>query len=120
MSLEERLENEIMANLITFLILKCVHHYGKSYGYQMKKFVQAYTGRSIPEGTLYPLLSKLGDKKSPKYGYLNSSREEVQSGRRRRYYQLTEHGKSQLEIWPEKWHELNELVVSILNRLARE
>ena len=52
-SLEERLENEVTANLITYLILKCVQQHGKSYGYQMKKFIQEYTGKSIPEGTLY-------------------------------------------------------------------
>jgi PadR family transcriptional regulator PadR len=119
-SLEERLENEVTANLITFLLLKCVHQHGKSYGYQMKKFIQEYTGKSIPEGTLYPILSKLGDKKPPRYGYLRSFREELQGGRKRRYYELTERGKSQLTIWPKKWLELNEFVQTILNRLNTE
>ena len=119
-SLEERLENEVTANLITFLLLKCVHQHGRSYGYQMKKFIQEYTGKSIPEGTLYPILSKLGDKKPPRYGYLRSFREEVQGGRKRRYYELTERGKSQLTIWPKKWLELNEFVQTILNRLNTE
>jgi PadR family transcriptional regulator PadR len=119
-SLEERLENEVTANLITFLLLKCVHQHGKSYGYQMKKFIQEYTGKSIPEGTLYPILSKLGDKRPPRYGYLRSFREELQGGRKRRYYELTERGKSQLTIWPKKWLELNEFVQTILNRLNTE
>lgn len=119
-SLEERLENEVMANLITFLLLKCVQQHGKSYGYQMKKFIQEFTGKSIPEGTLYPILSKLGDKKPPRYGYLQSFREQVQGGRNRRYYQLTERGKSQLKIWPNKWYEMNEFVQTILNRLSTE
>lgn len=120
MSLEERLEKEVTANLITFLLLKCVQQHGKSYGYQMKQFIQEYTGKSIPEGTLYPILSKLGDKKPPKYGYLRSFREEVQGGRNRRYYQLTNRGKSQLKIWPEKWLKLNEIVQRILDRLNME
>ncbi|UCG00638.1 MAG: PadR family transcriptional regulator [Candidatus Heimdallarchaeota archaeon] len=120
MSLEERLENEVTANLITFLLLKCVQQYGRSYGYQMKKFIQEKTGKSIPEGTLYPILSKLRDKKPPRYGYLRSFREEVQGGRKRRYYELTERGKSQLKIWPKKWLELNEFVQTILNHLNTE
>lgn len=120
MSLEKRLENEVTANLITFLILKCVQQHGKSYGYQMKKFIQEHTGKSIPEGTLYPILSKLGDKKPPRYGYLRSFREEVKGGRKRRYYQLTERGKAQLKIWPEKWLELNKFVQAILKGLNVE
>ncbi len=115
MSLEERLEKEIISNLITYLLLKAVeYNQGETYGYQMKKFVEQFTGRIIPEGTLYPILSKLSDKK--KYGYLISTRDESGS-RGRRFYRLTDKGLNQLTIWPKKWEKLNLLVESILSEI---
>lgn len=116
MSLEDRLENELIANLITYLLLKCVeHHRGSSYGYQMKKFVERITGKMIPEGTLYPILSKLADEK--KYGYLTSFKENTPGKRFRRHYQLTKRGQEQLKVWPEKFREITGFVTNILKEL---
>lgn len=119
MLLNERLENEVISNLITYLILKCVDQYqGVSYGYQMKKYIEKLTGKIIPEGTLYPILSKLSNRQ--KYGFLTSSHGEQHTKRKRRYYRLTNRGKEQLKIWPNTWSELKSFVDHILTQANKE
>ncbi|MHA1228144.1 MAG: PadR family transcriptional regulator [Candidatus Hodarchaeales archaeon] len=110
MSLEERLENELISNLITFLLLKCVKDSpeGFSYGYEMKKYVEErikeqFDRDYIPEGTLYPILSKLADKS--RYGCLESFK--LEKGKRIRYYRLTKKGEQTLDAWPKKWVEVS-------------
>ena len=119
MFLEERLENELIANLITFLLLKSVkdNPNGYSYGYEMKKYVekrikkQFENRQNIPEGTLYPILSKLAEKNL--YDCLESFR--LDSGKRIRYYRLTDTGDHLLQSWPQKWHDIVGLVNQILS-----
>ncbi|MFX0211547.1 MAG: PadR family transcriptional regulator [Candidatus Hodarchaeota archaeon] len=113
MLLEERLKGEITSNLLAYLILVCINkHQGVSYGYQMKLFIEDLLQKSVLEGTLYSLLSKLADKK--KYGYLESFQEETERKRIRRFYRLTEKGRQQLEKWPKKWNELKVFVDNTL------
>ena len=117
-SLEKRLENELIANLITYLLLKSVkdNPNGFSYGYEMKKYVEERISnyfknrQSIPEGTLYPILSKLADENL--YNCLESFR--LESGKRIRYYRLTETGEQLVNSWPQKWRNTVELVNQIL------
>jgi PadR family transcriptional regulator, regulatory protein PadR len=117
--LEERLEKEVLANLISYLLLKAVDsNNGESWGYQMKKYVEGQLGKyfkAIPEGTLYPILSKFSDPE--KFGYLESVKGKASKSdnRERRFYRLTKKGREQLRTWPDKWHELNDFIVSILN-----
>ena len=117
-NLDERLKNEILSNLMIFLILKGIETYGgRSYGYQIKKYLERLLDRSISEGTLYPLLSKLANQE--KYGYLDTYLEKV-SNRTRRYYTITEKGKKVLENWPNIWNEIKTFVDSIIERVLFE
>ena len=124
LQLEERLENEVLANLISYLLLKAVEsNNGESWGYQMKKYVEeklAKYFKTIPEGTLYPILSKFSD--PTKFDYLTSvkSKASQTDKRERRFYRLTSKGKEQLRIWPEKWHELNEFIATTLKCIEEE
>ncbi|MFX0062871.1 MAG: PadR family transcriptional regulator [Candidatus Hermodarchaeota archaeon] len=116
MLLDERLERELVSNLLAYLVLKCVEvHNGKSYGYQMKQFIEKLLNKEVAEGTLYPLLAKLADEN--KYGCLESFIEQG-SNRPRRYYTLTEKGRNQLAIWPRRWEELVTMVMDVLNQVG--
>ncbi len=55
----------------------------------------------VVEGTLYPLLSRLKSQ-----GYLNHTWEESKSGPPRKYYTLTDNGKTFLKELKETWSEL--------------
>jgi len=122
--LEDRLENEILANLTTFLLLYCVQEYGISFGYEMKQYVEKFTGKTVPEGTLYPLISKLADQK---YEYLESwkgkepsERPDLNDKRIRTYYRLTSKGVKAILLWQDKWKNITKLVDSLLKQLEEK
>ena len=75
----------------------------ESYGYQIIKDVKPYI--EISESTLYPILRRLETQdlltvKSMEY-----------NGRLRKYYYITENGKTRLESFKNEWKE----VISIYN-----
>lgn len=59
----------------------------------------------VVEGTLYPLLNRLKNSKLLQYTWRESK-----SGPPRKYYQLTEEGKSFLDGLIETWEQLNHAV----------
>lgn len=64
----------------------------------------------VVEGTLYPLLTRLKNA-----GLLNYKWEESKSGPPRKYYSLTEEGKTFLSALSQTWNELSE-AVSIITK----
>jgi len=68
----------------------------------------------VVEGTLYPLLTRLKND-----GLLTYKWEESTQGPPRKYYELTEEGRSFLSAMDESWLELVETVAKIKNHEAR-
>jgi PadR family transcriptional regulator, regulatory protein PadR len=62
----------------------------------------------VVEGTLYPLLTRLKNA-----GLLNYKWEESKAGPPRKYYSLTEEGKTFLNALSDTWKELNHAVTNI-------
>jgi PadR family transcriptional regulator PadR len=62
----------------------------------------------VVEGTLYPLLTRLKNA-----GLLNYKWEESKAGPPRKYYSLTEEGKTFLNALSGTWKELNNAVTNI-------
>ena len=71
---------------------------GRAYGLEILKALKNSAGLAIPEGTIYPLLSRLKAEE-----LLASEWEEAESGHPRKYYRLTEKGRGRLlemaRIW---------------------
>ncbi len=63
----------------------------------------------VVEGTIYPLLSRLKNEGLLKYRW-----EESPTGPPRKYFSLTEEGKSTQETLKSKWQQLSESVNSII------
>ena len=117
MNLADRLEREVESNLIAYLLLICVSkNDGKSYGYQMRKFIEELVTKRLSEGTLYTLLAKMADPN--KYGLFDSYLAETTSKRQRRYYTLTTKGERELEKWLLSWKTMKEKVDDILDRVC--
>ena len=85
---------------------------GQSYGYAIAKRVRELSGDAIQwsEGMLYPVLHRLEQQ-----GLVESSWQDSESGRRRRYYRITRQGRGELERQREQW----ELVRRTLDRTWR-
>ena len=76
-----------------------------SYGYAILQRVRALSGGHIEwtDGMLYPVLHRLG-----RLGYVEARWEVAESGRRRRYYQITPLGRAQLEEQRRQWQAVDE------------
>ena len=79
----------------------------ESYGYQI---IQELRDKSdgqltVAEGTLYPVLKKMEGKE-----WIQGIWKKADSGRERRYYQLTDKGKKELEQQYSQLNFINELI----------
>ncbi|MBC7098326.1 helix-turn-helix transcriptional regulator [Candidatus Bipolaricaulota bacterium] len=90
-----------------FIKLHILHHAaeGPVYGMAMIRELRRH-GYELSPGSLYPALHSLQEQ-----GYL-ASEERLQSGRRRRYYTITERGRKVLEIARKQVQELVREVLS--------
>jgi PadR family transcriptional regulator len=73
---------------------------GESYGYEILQQVIGLSGGRVEwsDGMLYPVLHRL-----EREGLITSRWETAESGRRRKYYRLTSHGKKQLAQDRSSW-----------------
>ena len=81
------------------------------YGYGMIKKLEILSKGTFKfkEGTLYPILHNL-----EKGGYVESFWQTPESGRRRKYYQLTKKGTVQLKAKEEEWNAFSKAVNDVL------
>jgi len=95
-AMEENLKKEIVQhitkNLLDIQILALISK-EPTWGYKIKKQIEAFSGLKIRHGALYPLLKKLEDKG------LITSKKQQQGKRTRKVYALTEKGKTYIETY---------------------
>lgn len=97
----------ISAALLDMLVL-CVVEGSDSYGYEISQALRKSLG--ISESTLYPVLRRL-----QKDDCLETYDVEY-SGRNRRYYRITDRGRSQLRMYLDEWQDYKDRIDEILNR----
>ena len=82
------------------------------YGLEILKTLERTASLVIPEGTIYPLLSRLKED-----GFLTSKWVETSTGHPRKYYSLTARGRKRVRemglIWAQFSASLNELLAPI-------
>ena len=71
---------------------------GRLYGLEMLRKLDADAGLSVPEGTIYPLLSRLKAE-----GLVTSEWVESDAGHPRKYYALTELGRRRVRDMAAGW-----------------
>lgn len=86
------IDKELLKGSISIIVLRIISNHD-SYGYEIiKEIDDASNGRlSFKEGTLYPILHALEKEK-----LIESYWESSEVGRKRKYYRLTNDGKSAL------------------------
>ncbi|GEO27894.1 PadR family transcriptional regulator [Alicyclobacillus acidoterrestris] len=91
---------------------------GDTYGYEIVQKVNERThgALQLKEGSLYPALKRLEAEHFIE-GYWGTDKE---TGPRRRYYTLTERGKSQLERIRREWTEEQRVLSVFLGRVGLE
>jgi PadR family transcriptional regulator PadR len=94
--MEENLKKEIVQhitkNLLDIQILTLITK-EPTWGYKIKKQIEAFSGLKIRHGALYPLLKKLENK-----GLITSQKQQ-QGKRTRKIYTTTEKGKTYIQTY---------------------
>jgi len=88
---------------LVLIILKEAENYGYELIQQLKTRSEAKL--NIAEGTLYPVLKKMEEKK-----WLAGKWKTAESGKQRKYYSITKKGKDQLSEQIEQWNFFNNLI----------
>lgn len=86
-----------------------------SYGYAILQRVRELSGGHLEwtDGMLYPVLHRL-----LRLGHVEARWETAESGRRRKYYQITTQGRAQLEEQRKQWQTVDETLRGIWKSVA--
>ncbi len=86
---------------------------GPRFGLQLVRELDAGGGLLSSQGTIYPLLNRLYE------GGLVTSHWEVDTGERpRRYYRITDAGRTEAEAFRREWEDFTHSVASVLTKLT--
>jgi PadR family transcriptional regulator PadR len=107
MDIEEKFSS-IRKGMLEFLVLKIIAA-DQVYAADILKDLNA-TDFATQEGTLYPLLSKLRREELVDYEW-----QESESGPPRKYYKLTQKGRTQLSTLNDYWKDLNRTLADFGN-----
>lgn len=93
------MDKKMMAMGTTMLVLSLLEE-EDLYGYQIIRLLEERSNRvfSLKEGTLYPVLHGLEEQDA-----VESYEKLAESGRKRKYYHLTSHGKKLLKEKKREW-----------------
>ena len=109
------MDKELLKGSIDILIL-ALSSAREVYGYEITKKIKDYTNSlyEMGEGTLYPALKRLEDKK-----YLTSYWGEADKGGRRKYYSITLEGKNELKRKLDNWELINHAIKECLRPASK-
>jgi DNA-binding PadR family transcriptional regulator len=95
---------DLVAASATPLVLGILRE-GESYGYAILKRVHKLSGGKLQwtDGMLYPVLHRL-----ERNGYVEASWGKSETGRRRKYYRITDLGSEELANQRRQWQVINE------------
>ncbi|MDO3383347.1 PadR family transcriptional regulator [Gilvimarinus algae] len=99
-----KLTMELRRGLLVMAVLEALVK--PHYGYSLRRFLQDRE-LEVDEGTLYPLLRRLESQQ------LLASEWEVQEGRKRRVYRLSEAGETARAAMQTEWQRLNRALTQI-------
>lgn len=94
------INRDLIAASVTPLLLSLLAQ-EECYGYRIIQRVKECSGGNLEwsEGMLYPVLHRL-----EKRGLITSQWKTAESGRRRKYYALTQKGRMELKRQQKEWH----------------
>ena len=105
-----KINKELLKGSTTVLILSILNR-KDMYGYEMIKEIDLLSKGifSFKEGTLYPILHNLENA-----SYIESYWDDSSSGRKRKYYKITNNGKNLLLEKKSEWKLFSETVNNVL------
>jgi DNA-binding PadR family transcriptional regulator len=88
---------------------------GDSYGYAILQRVREVSGGRMEwtDGMLYPVLHRL-----ERLGYIKARWQVAETGRRRKYYNITTQGRAQLDEERKQWQAVDATLRGVLKMIA--
>lgn len=99
---------QVKKGTLSFIVLLILNE-DELYGYELIEKIKNLTAIEIAEGTLYPLMNRL---KSD--NLLESKWVEQETGIPRKYYFLTETGKSTLREMKNQWQNMQSMITTLI------
>ncbi len=102
---------DILQGTLTLLVLRTLEARGECHGYALCKHIQGVSSDllRVEEGSLYPALHRMEQE-----GWLSSTWNVTEKGRRAKFYSITERGQAQLEAEKAQWDRLTRGVSAVL------
>ena len=109
------MSKDLVAASATPLVLAILAE-GDSYGYAIIKRVAELSGGHLQwtDGMLYPVLHRL-----ERQGHVEGEWGAAETGRKRKYYRITEQGRETLRAWTGSWTETRDFVDHVLQGTAQ-
>lgn len=85
----------------------------ETYGYEISQDLEQFGFGKIAEGTIYPLLLRL-----EKNSLISAEYRSSELGPKRKYYKLTEAGKTEMDSFITSYHELKTAVDGLLDNIG--
>jgi PadR family transcriptional regulator PadR len=106
-----KIDRELLKGCISLMVLRLFSE-TDLYGYQIIKNLEQLSQKAFifKDGTLYPILHGL-----EKSAYIKSYWQESETGRKRKYYSITEKGKEYLSNKLDEWGYFTQSVNMVLN-----
>jgi DNA-binding PadR family transcriptional regulator len=109
-----QINKDLIAAASTSIVLAILAE-GDSYGYAILQRVRELSGGRMEwtDGMLYPVLHRL-----ERLGYVEARWEVAESGRRRKYYQITRQGRAQLAEERRQWQTVDATLRGVWQMLS--
>jgi DNA-binding PadR family transcriptional regulator len=108
------INKDLVAASSTPLVLAILAE-GDSYGYAILKRVRELSGGALEwtDGMLYPVLHRL-----ERSGLVEARWDQAETGRKRKYYRVTDAGRAQLEEERRQWSTVDQALRNVWSGLA--
>lgn len=108
------INKDLVAASSTPLVLAILAE-GDSYGYAILKRVRELSGGELEwtDGMLYPVLHRL-----ERSGLVEARWDQAETGRRRKYYHITEAGRGQLDEERRQWRTVDQALRNVWSALV--
>jgi PadR family transcriptional regulator, regulatory protein PadR len=108
----EKQLTQMRRGAIEYCVLALLRNHDR-YGFELTKALAAADGLVTSEGTVYPLLARLRQD-----GLVETFWQESSQGPPRRYYRLTDDGRTALETFRVQWKKFRDTVDSLMDEGA--
>lgn len=103
--------SQLVKGILPSCILIIISH-KPTYGYEISQSLEEYGFKAVSEGTIYPLLLRLG-----KSGLVIATYRKSELGPKRKYYELTEDGKEHLRTFKTDYLNLDVVIKKMINEI---